>query len=45
MLTEALGYVERQLELARRRRVDVTKLEGELRAKRDRLRDRLRELD
>ena len=45
VLTEALGYVERQLELARRRRVDVTKLEGELRAKRDRLRDRLRELD
>ena len=45
VLTEALGYVERQLELARRRRVDVTKLEGELRAKRDRLRDRLQELD
>jgi DNA-binding transcriptional MerR regulator len=45
VLTEALGYVERQLELARRRRVDVTKLEGELRAKRDRLRERLRELD
>jgi DNA-binding transcriptional MerR regulator len=45
VLTEALGYVERQLELARRRRVEVTKLEGELRAKHDRLQGRLRELD
>jgi DNA-binding transcriptional MerR regulator len=45
VLTEALGYVERQLELARRRRVEVTQLEQELRAKQERLRDRLRELD
>ena len=45
VLTRALGYVERQLELAQRRRVEVTELEGELRAKHDRLHDRLRELD
>jgi DNA-binding transcriptional MerR regulator len=44
-LTKALGYVERQVELAQRRRVEVTKLEGELRARHDRLHDRLRELD
>jgi MerR family transcriptional regulator, repressor of the yfmOP operon len=44
-LTKALGYVKRQLELAQRRRVEVTKLEGELRARHDRLHDRLRELD
>jgi DNA-binding transcriptional MerR regulator len=44
-LAKALGYVERQLELAQRRRVEVTKLEGELRARHDRLHDRLRELD
>ena len=43
VLEEALGYVERQLELTQRRREQVTKLERELRAKRRRLRQRLRE--
>ncbi|HEY7150201.1 MAG TPA: MerR family transcriptional regulator [Solirubrobacterales bacterium] len=45
VLGEALGYVERQLELARRRRAEMTKLERELREKRRRLRERLRDLD
>ena len=38
VLFEALGHVERQLELAQRRRAEVTGLERELRAKHDRLR-------
>jgi MerR family transcriptional regulator, repressor of the yfmOP operon len=44
VVTEALGYVERQLELVRRRRDEIAKLDQELAAKRRRLRDRLRDL-
>ncbi len=45
VLEEALGYVERQLELVRRRREELTRLERELRARRRRLRSRLRDLE
>ncbi len=41
VIDEALGHVDRQLELVRRRRDEITKLERELRAKRRRLRSRL----
>ncbi len=41
---EALGHVERQLELVRRRREEISALEGELAGKQAHLRRRLREL-
>jgi MerR family transcriptional regulator, repressor of the yfmOP operon len=44
LLDEALGHIERQLELVRRRRTELDKLESELTGKRRRVRDRLREL-
>jgi DNA-binding transcriptional MerR regulator len=44
VLEEAMGYVERQLELTRRRRTEIGKLERELASKRRRLRQRLRDL-
>ncbi len=44
ILDESLGHIARQLELARRRRDEIAKLEGELLAKRKRLQGRLREL-
>jgi MerR family transcriptional regulator, repressor of the yfmOP operon len=44
ILDEALGHVERQLELIRKRRAELGRLEGELVAKRRRLRSRVREL-
>jgi DNA-binding transcriptional MerR regulator len=45
ILDEALGHVAKQLELVRRRRDELAKLERELRAARRRLRNRLRELE
>ena len=45
ILDEALGHVERQLELIRRRTAELARLEEELVAKRRRLRARLREQD
>jgi MerR family transcriptional regulator, repressor of the yfmOP operon len=42
---EALSHIDRQLALVRRRRDEIAKLEGELIAKRRRVRDRLRELE
>jgi MerR family transcriptional regulator, repressor of the yfmOP operon len=42
---EALAHIGRQLELVRRRRDEIAKLEQELLAKRRRVRGRLRELD
>ena len=44
ILEQALTYVDRQLQLVRRRRDEIADLDGELSAKRRRLRDRLREL-
>jgi len=44
ILEEGLTYVERQLELLRRRRDELDELERELAARRRRLRARLREL-
>ena len=44
LLDEALGHIERQLELVRRRRTELDRLESELTGKRRRVRDRLREL-
>jgi len=44
LLDEALGHIERQLELVRRRRAELDGLESELAGKRRRVRDRLREL-
>jgi DNA-binding transcriptional MerR regulator len=44
ILEEALTHLGNQLELVRRRRDQITELEGELTAKRRRLRDRLRDL-
>ena len=44
LLDEALGHIERQLELVRRRRGELDGLESELAGKRRRVRDRLREL-
>jgi MerR family transcriptional regulator, repressor of the yfmOP operon len=45
ILDEAMGHVDRQLELIRRRRTELDRLEEELTAKRRRLRTRLRDLD
>jgi DNA-binding transcriptional MerR regulator len=44
ILEEAVTHIDRQLELVRRRRDEIAELEGELGAKRRRMRDRLREL-
>jgi DNA-binding transcriptional MerR regulator len=45
ILEESLAYIARQLELIRRRREQIERLEGELVAKRRRVRERLRELE
>ncbi len=45
VLEEASAHIDRQLELIRRRRDAIAKLEAELVAKRRRVRDRMRELD
>jgi MerR family transcriptional regulator, repressor of the yfmOP operon len=45
ILDEALGHIAKQLELVRRRRDEIAKLESELAAVRRRLRDRLREIE
>lgn len=42
---EALGHIDRQLELVKGRRVQLKRLEDELAGKRRRLRDRLRRLE
>ena len=44
ILEESLGYIGGQLELARRRREEIGKLEDELVARRKRVRELLREL-
>jgi MerR family transcriptional regulator, repressor of the yfmOP operon len=44
ILDEALAYIDRQLELVRRRRDEIAALEAELLAKRKRVQGRLREL-
>jgi DNA-binding transcriptional MerR regulator len=44
ILHEALGHIERQLELLRARRAAIEELEGELVARRRRVQKRLREL-
>jgi DNA-binding transcriptional MerR regulator len=45
VLEEALGHIDRQLALVRRRRDEIAKLEDELGAKRRRVRGRLREIE
>jgi DNA-binding transcriptional MerR regulator len=45
ILEEALVHVRRQLEMIRRRRDQLSRLEEELATRRRRIRDRLRELD
>jgi MerR family transcriptional regulator, repressor of the yfmOP operon len=45
ILEEALGHLDHQLELVKRRRDEIEKLEGELTAHRRRVRDRLRSLE
>jgi DNA-binding transcriptional MerR regulator len=45
LLTEALGHIERQLELVRHRAVELAKLEDELSETRKRVRRKIRELD
>jgi DNA-binding transcriptional MerR regulator len=44
LLEEALGHIERQLELVRHRRNELLRLESDLRDKRRRVRRRMREL-
>jgi DNA-binding transcriptional MerR regulator len=44
ILDEALGHLDRQLELVRRRRDEIDRLEEELATRRERVRSRLREL-
>ena len=44
LLDEALGHIERQIELVRRRRHELHELESDLRDKRRRVRWRMREL-
>jgi MerR family transcriptional regulator, repressor of the yfmOP operon len=44
ILSEAIGHIERQLELIRRRRTQLERLEDELTAKRRRARSRLRSI-
>jgi MerR family transcriptional regulator, repressor of the yfmOP operon len=45
ILDESLGHIGRQLELVRRRRDEIARLEAELSAKRKLVRSRLRELE
>ena len=45
LLAEALGHLERQLELVRARQAELATLEGELRESHTRVRRKLRELD
>jgi DNA-binding transcriptional MerR regulator len=45
LLTEALGHIDRQLELVRHRAVELAKLEEELGETRKRVRRKIRELD
>jgi len=45
ILEESLGHIGRQLELVRRRRDEIARLESELTARRRRVRGLLRELD
>jgi MerR family transcriptional regulator, repressor of the yfmOP operon len=45
ILEESLAHIARQLDLIRRRREQIERLEGELVAKRRRVRERLRELE
>jgi MerR family transcriptional regulator, repressor of the yfmOP operon len=45
LLVEALGHIDRQLELVRRRAVELGKLQDELSETRKRVRRRIRELD
>jgi MerR family transcriptional regulator, repressor of the yfmOP operon len=45
ILQEALGHIDRQLELIRRRRTELERLDAELTAKRRRARSRLRALE
>jgi DNA-binding transcriptional MerR regulator len=45
LLHEALGHLDRQLELVRHRAGELAKLEGELSDKRKRVRRKIRELD
>jgi MerR family transcriptional regulator, repressor of the yfmOP operon len=45
ILEQSLGYITGQLELARRRREEIGKLEDELVARRKRVRELMRELD
>jgi MerR family transcriptional regulator, repressor of the yfmOP operon len=45
LLAEALGHIERQLELVRARQAELAMLEGELRESHKRVRRKLRELD
>ena len=44
LLAEALGHIERQLELVRHRAAELDRLEGELSEKRKKVKRRLREL-
>jgi DNA-binding transcriptional MerR regulator len=44
ILEQALGHIDRQLELVRRRRLDIDALEAELAEKRGQIRRKLREL-
>ena len=44
ILREAIGHIERQLELIRHRRTELERLEDELTAKRRRVRSRLRSI-
>jgi MerR family transcriptional regulator, repressor of the yfmOP operon len=45
ILTEARGHLDRQLALVRRRKAEIVALEDELAARRQRVQDRLRELE
>jgi hypothetical protein len=45
LLVEALGHLERQLDLVRHRKTELEKLESELSDKRKRVRRKIRELD
>jgi hypothetical protein len=45
LLREALGHLDRQLDLVRRRAAELAKLEGELSDTRKRVRRKIRELD
>jgi hypothetical protein len=45
LLREALGHLDRQLNLVRHRAAELAKLEGELSDKRKRVRRKIRELD